>query len=88
MKRRPGDKVVKWLRDMALVLKENKLAGEQIGKSKIPQYYVRRHGVNNLYRYDHPEGYRSCYTIVNKCPLVLDINAHPEYDKIFGYKTT
>jgi hypothetical protein len=41
-----------------------------------------------LYRYNHPEGYRSCYTIVNKCPRILDILPHPVYDRIFRYKTT
>jgi hypothetical protein len=85
---KPDSKLAKWIKDMAAVLKENKFAGEQMGKSKIPQHYTKNYGVNNLYRYDHPEGYRSCYTIVNKCPRVLDIMSHPEYDKIFGYKTT
>ncbi len=73
---------------MADVLKENKFAGELIRKSQIPERYVRQHGVDNLYRYGHPEGYRSCYTIMDKCPHILDLMSHPEYDKVFGYKTT
>lgn len=85
---KPDDKILKWLKGMAAVLKENKKAGEQIGKSRIPQLYVKKYGVNNLYRYRHPEGYRSCYTIVNKCPWILDLRSHLEYDRIFGYRTT
>ena len=81
-------KFSKWIRDMKLVLKEHMFSGELIKKNQIPQYYIDKHGVNNLYRYRHPEGYRSCYTIVNGCPYILDIMSHSEYDKIFGYKTT
>jgi hypothetical protein len=73
---------------MAKVLKENKFAGDLIKKSQIPKFYIQRYGVNNLFRYSHPEGYRSCYTIQENCPLVIDLLSHPEYDKLFGYKTT
>jgi len=48
---------------------------------------------NNPYRYDHPEGFRSCYTLVmceglGVCPLIIDLKTHTDYDKVFGYKTT
>lgn len=81
-------KFVKWLNDMKNVLMEHKFSGELIKKGQIPRYYVDKFGVNNLYRYSHPEGHRSCYTIVNGCPYVLDIMTHSQYDKIFGYSTT
>lgn len=35
---------------MKLVLKEHKFAGELVKKSQIPNYYVEKFGVNNLYR--------------------------------------
>jgi hypothetical protein len=44
--------------------------------------------VNNLYRYSHPEGFRSCYTIVEECPRILDLMSHSVYDKVFKYETT
>lgn len=81
-------KFVKWIQSMAEALEENKFAGELIRKSQIPKIYVEEYKVNNLYRYSHPEGYRSCYTIINKCPHILDLMSHPEYDKVFKYKTT
>lgn len=81
-------KIAKWISDMKTVLKENMFAGELIRKSQIPKQYIDHYGVNNLYRYSHPEGFRSCYTILNGCPHILDIMSHPEYDKVFGYKTT
>lgn len=81
----------RWIEDMETVLKENMFAGELIKKKQIPHYYIQRYGVNNLYRYEHPEGYRSCYTIfkeegVGVCPHILDIMSHEEYDRIFGYR--
>ena len=84
----PEHKIAKWISDMKMVLKENMFAGELIRKSQIPKQYLDHYGVNNLYRYGHPEGFRSCYTIFNGYPHILDIMSHAEYDRVFGYKTT
>jgi hypothetical protein len=84
----PDNKISKWIDNMMEVLKENMFAGELIRKSQIPKKYLGRYAVNNLYRYSHPEGFRSCYTIIEGNPYILDIMSHPEYDKVFGYKTT
>jgi hypothetical protein len=84
----PQNKISKWIGNMKEVLRENMYAGELIRKSQIPKRYIDRYAVNNLYRYSHPEGFRSCYTIVNGCPYILDIMSHPQYDKLFGYRTT
>jgi hypothetical protein len=82
-------KFKRWIDEMAQVLKGDMCAGEQVQKRLIAPKY-RRLGVNNLYRYRHPEGYRSCYTITTReglgpCPTIIDILSHPEYDKVFGY---
>lgn len=87
------DKIRRWIDDMGDILKGNMLAGDPIRKRLIPRYYLTRYGVNNLYRYEHPEGYRSCYTLicfdeVGVCPIILDIMSHSEYDRRFGYDTT
>ena len=88
---KPGDKLRRWIEDMETVLLENMYAGQLVKKRQIPPHYIQRYGVNNLYRYRHPEGYRSCYTILNVeghgvCPIILDIRSHEEYDRIFGYR--
>lgn len=87
----PDDRRRRWISDMDDTLKENMFAGEQVQKRLIPRHYIERYGVNNLYRYRHPEAYRSCYTLVNYpgvgvCPLVIDLLSHPEYERLFGYK--
>jgi hypothetical protein len=83
----------KWISDMKSVLKENMFAGDCVPKRQIPDRYKRRYGINNLYHYTHPEGYRSCYALLKYeglgvCPLILDLLTHPEYDKIFGYRAS
>ena len=86
-----NSKFRRWIEDMQTVLKENMFAGESISKKQIPIPYTERYGVNNLFRYAHPEGYRSFYTIsleegFGVCPHVLDLLSHEEYDRIFGYR--
>lgn len=74
---------------MKLVLKANCFAGEKIQKDMIPAAYVKKYGIHNLYRYAHPEGYRSCYTCLNNgkgyVVIVLDLMTHKEYERVFGY---
>jgi hypothetical protein len=81
----------RWIEDMQTVLKENMFAGEPIAKKQIPSHYIERYNVNNLFRYAHSEGYRSCYTIfceegIGVCSHILDLLSHEEYDRIFGYR--
>lgn len=88
-----SDEIKEWIDAMGDVLKSNMFAGDSIRKRQIPDYYINRFGVNNLYRYQHPEGFRSCYTLFNfenvgVCPVILDIMSHAEYDRRFGYETT
>lgn len=84
----PQRKFSKWIGSMSDTLKENMYAGQLIQKRLIPDYYVGKYGVNHLFRYSHPEGYRSCNIIENKSTRLLDLMSHEEYDKRFGYKTT
>jgi len=84
-------KFVKWINEMKDKLLFNMLSGDSIQKRRIPKYYRVRYGVNNLFRFEHPEGYRSCYTLVSiegvgVCPIILDLLSHPEYDRMFGYR--
>jgi hypothetical protein len=80
-----------WIDGMKEALLFNRLCGDSITKKRIPNYYKNLYGVNNLYRYEHPEGYRSCYTLLgdgfgNINAHILDLMTHPEYEDRFGYK--
>lgn len=70
-------------------LKQNATKGEKVQKQLWPKRYVRKYGINNLYRYRLGAGYRLTYTIVDKDNIItsvlLDILNHTEYNKLFGY---
>ena len=72
------------------VLRENMFAGQRIEKEKFPKYYVQKHGINNLYKYNLDAGNRLVYTLVadesGVVVVVLEILSHKEYEKRFGYK--
>ena len=84
-----NDDYKKLINEMSDMLLENCFKGNQIPRDRIPRYYIRKHCVNNLYRYFLPEGYRGIYTILmdNDQVLVwiLDVFSHEDYDKRFGY---
>jgi len=72
-------------------LKENMLAGEIIRKKQIPKYYIRKFGVNNLYRLKLNKRRRCCYTIVAAQEglkvIVLEVFPdHKSYNRRFGYR--
>lgn len=86
----PDNKIKKWIKDMVDKLREDMKAGNNIPKKLIPTYYIRKYNVNNLYRFRHPEGYRSIYSLVvvneiGVCPIIWEVLSHPEYEKRFGY---
>ena len=84
-----GEGIRKYIDEMTIILLENCEAGEKIQRRKIPPYYVKKYGVNNLFRYRLPDGYRGIYTILINKGLVqswiLDILDHGSYEKRFGY---
>ena len=71
-------------------LKENPFAGDQIKKGQMPDYYIQKYGVTNLWRIELSDYWRLIYTIqsneVEVIDFVLAIIDHKEYDKKFGYK--
>ena len=77
--------------DMKKLLLENRLARESIEKGRIPRHYKDRYGVDNLYRYEFPSGYRACYTLRKNenekiCALILELMDHAGYERRFGYR--
>jgi hypothetical protein len=74
-------------------LKENMFAGEIIRKKRIPKYYIKKFGVNNLYRLKLDRRRRCCYTIVADKEgfkvIVLEVFPdHKSYNRRFGYRKT
>lgn len=87
---REGNETRKLVIDMKAALSENVLCGEQVPRDRIPTSYVKKYDLKNLYRYKHPKGYRSCYTLLSEgdkrvSVVVLDFMDHNRYDDLFGY---
>ncbi len=73
-------------------LKKKPTMGDRIQTQLFPAKYVRKYGIRNLYRCPLDSNYRMLYTLVSKSDtiycVILEVLAHKEYDKLFGYKTS
>jgi hypothetical protein len=71
------------------VLKMNMFAGGRIERRKFPKYYIQKHGVNNLYKFNLDSRTRLIYTLVAEetgiAVVVLEILDHKKYEERFGY---
>lgn len=70
-------------------LKVNPLIGVKIPRKLWPVEYVRRFGVNNLRKYDLPNGWRLIYTLVGNeveiISIILEWFGHKDYERRFKY---
>lgn len=68
----------------------NVTCGKKIPKSLWPEIYVKRYGVNNLWKLNLDRYWRMTYTIVGGraelVGVVLEVMNHPDYSKRFGYR--
>ncbi len=72
-------------------LKSNLTVGTKIQKPLWPTYYVRKYGVNNLWKLDLSREARLVYTVLSErgrwVVVVLEaFLSHKEYEKRFGYR--
>ena len=74
------------------LIRANFQYGNPIAKKQIPDEYVRKYGISNLFRVELPDYWRMLYTVrgeesdVEIIAFVLDIINHNAYDKKFGYR--
>ena len=71
-------------------IKANPFYGDNIQKHLIPQEYILKYQVSNLFRIELSNFWRMIYTVKgNQAEIInfiLDIIDHPTYDNKFGYK--
>ena len=80
----------KWVERAIKDLGENCFCGIQIPKRLFPKEYVQKYGINNLWKYDLPRGWRLLYTIapnneVELISAILEWFDHKDYERRFGY---
>lgn len=73
-------------------LRENAFSGIQIPKKLIPKYYIKKYGIDNLWKYDMPGGWRLLYTITKNSEIeiisaIIEWFDHKDYEKRLGYKS-
>ena len=70
-------------------LKNNPDFGIKIPKKLWPKPYIQKHKINNLWKYDLPNGWRLIYTIkiddVMILNIILDWFDHKTYERTFKY---
>lgn len=70
-------------------IEKNAFCGIQIPKKLIPKSYLQKYGVQNLWKYDLPKGWRLIYSVLNDEVLVVTVILewfdHKEYERRFKY---
>jgi Txe/YoeB family toxin of Txe-Axe toxin-antitoxin module len=65
-------------------------SGIQVPKRLIPVYYIQKYEINNLWKYDLPQGWRLLYTVtaeneVELISAILEWFNHKNYEKRMKY---
>ena len=71
-------------------LKVNAFLGIQVPKRLFPKEYITKYGINNLWKYDLPNGWRLFYTVtaeneVELISAILEWFNHKEYERKMKY---
>jgi len=71
-------------------IQDNAFCGIQIPKRLIPLEYIRKYSVQNLWKYDLPDGWRLLYSIApeNKVEIlsvIIEWMNHKDYERRFHY---
>jgi len=79
----------KWINRAIDDLEENAFCGEQIPKRLIPEIYITKYGIDNLWKYNFPKGWRLIYSVTNGevciISIILEWFNHKDYEKRFKY---
>jgi Txe/YoeB family toxin of Txe-Axe toxin-antitoxin module len=79
----------KWILRAIDDLEENAFCGIQIPKHLIPKEYIQKYGIDNLWKYGFPKGWRLVYSVANSevciISIILEWFDHKGYEKRFGY---
>ena len=79
----------KWISRAIDDLEENAFCGIQIPKRLIPKVYIAKYGIDNLWKYDLPKGWRLIYSVANNevciISILLEWMNHNDYEKRFNY---
>jgi len=78
--------ILKAIKQKADLIRVNRNYGDQISRKLIPKDYIRKYGINNLFRIELPNFWRMLYTLkteenqIEIIAFVLDIISHKKYN--------
>ena len=79
-----------WLSRAFEDIQKDAFCGIQIPKRLIPREYIKKYGIDNLWKYDMPKAWRLLYSVLGDKVIVISIIIewlpHRKYEKRFGYK--
>ncbi len=82
-------KLYEWINKALDDLEENAFCGIQIQKKLIPKTYIDKYGIDNLWKYDLPKGWRLIYSVSNNevsvLSIILEWMNHKNYERRFKY---
>ena len=82
-------KLYKWINRAMDDLEENAFCGIQVSKKLIPDVYMKKYNIDNLWKYNLPNAWRLIYSIKNGQVCVLSIilewMSHKDYERRFRY---
>ncbi|MFA5412658.1 MAG: hypothetical protein WC350_04915 [Candidatus Micrarchaeia archaeon] len=71
-------------------LKMDPLCGIKVPRKLWPKEYVKKYGIDNLWKYNLPRGWRMTYTLrmeeVCILAVALEWMDHKDYERRFGYR--
>ena len=84
------DELKKYIRRAIKDIEINAFCGIQVPKKLIPEEYIKKYSIENLWKYDLPDGWRLIYSITtpNKIRIIsviLEWFDHKEYEREFNY---
>lgn len=70
-------------------LKRNAFCGRNVKKKLIPKKLIKKYGINNLWIYNLPSGWRMLYSLgkeeVKLVAILLDWMNHKDYERLFRF---
>ncbi len=82
-------KLYSWINKAMDDLEQNAFCGIRIRKELIPRSYIEKYGIDNLWKYDLPQGWRLIYSVSNSgiwvLSIILEWFNHKNYERRFNY---
>ncbi|HIJ10484.1 TPA: hypothetical protein HA278_00375 [Candidatus Woesearchaeota archaeon] len=82
-------RLYKWINRALDDIEEDTFCATQVPKKLILKVYIEKYGIDNLWKYDLPSGWRLLYSVANSDIIVLAIIIewfdHKNYERRFKY---